>query len=60
MNNNPDNQHKQNINPATILPMIENMDIDVCGSPYCMDIYEQVWTPPVPTLENWQPDFGDF
>ena len=60
MNNNPDDQCEPSINPATGLPMLDHMSIDVGGSPYGTDIYQQVWTPPAPTFDNWQPDFGDF
>lgn len=48
------------INPATGLPMLEGMGIDVCGSPYGVDIHQPIWTPPTPTFDSWQPPFDDW
>lgn len=55
MNCNPNDEHEpQEINPATGLPMVDHMGIDVGGSPYGVDVYHQ-WTPPI--YNDWQPCF---
>lgn len=39
------------INPATGLPMMEDTCIDVGGSPYGYDVYQQPWEPS-PSYDN--------
>lgn len=61
MSNHHDNHEPDqiDINPATGLPMTHDTFIDVGGSPYGFDNYQQTWIPQ-PNTESGQTGFDPW
>lgn len=61
LNNHFDDEDGQSeINPATGLPMVGRLGVDVGGSPYGANIHQPVWVPDVSTSDDWQPSWDGF
>lgn len=48
-----DQDFQPDINPATGLPMLDDVWVDVGGSPYGTDIHQPPWVPPPSCFDSW-------